>query len=90
MLASVEDAAARLEAEAERAVLDALDGSCRTPIAAFARAGADRLSLIAESLTPDGAQRWRESGAIAAPTLASARALGLQLGQAIKAEMGKG
>lgn len=37
LLAPLEDARARLEATAERAMLEALDGNCRVPIAGFAR-----------------------------------------------------
>ncbi|MEX6723831.1 hydroxymethylbilane synthase [Parapedomonas caeni] len=42
---------------AERAFLAALDGSCRTPIAGWARLGADggRLTFSGQVLTPDGA-----------------------------------
>jgi hydroxymethylbilane synthase len=37
LLAAVEDAQARIAATAERALLASLDGSCRTPIGAYAR-----------------------------------------------------
>ena len=37
LLAGIEDPAARTAADAERALLAALDGSCRTPIGAYAR-----------------------------------------------------
>jgi hydroxymethylbilane synthase len=37
LLAAVDDAEARAAATAERAVLQRLDGSCRTPIGAYAR-----------------------------------------------------
>jgi hydroxymethylbilane synthase len=39
---------------AERALLAALDGSCRTPIAALATIAAGRLDLLALVATPDG------------------------------------
>ncbi len=87
-LAAIEDQAVRLAITAERAVLEALDGSCRTPIAAHARLGANMLSLLAETLTPDGKQRWRKRGEVRSPTRESAHALGIQLGEAIKAEAG--
>jgi hydroxymethylbilane synthase len=45
----------------ERAFLDALDGSCRTPIAAFAKIEGQRLSFIGEVLKPDGTKRWRRT-----------------------------
>ena len=88
ILNAMENSNARLEAEAERGVLEALDGSCRTPIAAFARAGDGRLRLLAETLTIDGKTRWRRAGEIASPTRESARALGMKLGGEIKAEAG--
>jgi hydroxymethylbilane synthase len=87
-LANLQDDNARLEISAERGVLEALDGSCRTPIAAYARARSGVLSLLAETLTPDGKQRWRKVEQLAAPTLASAHDLGIALGEAIKAEAG--
>lgn len=75
---------------AERAFLEALDGSCRTPIAALARIEGNRLTLLGEVLTPDGKHCWRrqESIALDGEPLAAARALGLKLGAAIRAEAG--
>jgi hydroxymethylbilane synthase len=75
---------------AERAFLEALDGSCRTPIAALASIAGDRLTLLGEVLTPDGKHRWRreESVALGSDASAAARALGLKLGADIRAEAG--
>lgn len=89
-LAQCEDATARTEIEAERAFLAALDGSCRTPIAALARVAGANLSFIGETLTPDGTQRWRRSEviALAADAIAQARALGARLGHEIRDEAG--
>ncbi|MBI1187865.1 MAG: hydroxymethylbilane synthase [Alphaproteobacteria bacterium] len=53
------DARATIETAAERAFLDVLDGSCRTPIAALARYENDGLTFIGETLAADGARRWR-------------------------------
>ncbi|MBX3511590.1 MAG: hydroxymethylbilane synthase, partial [Hyphomonadaceae bacterium] len=61
MLGQFEDANARSEIEAERAFLEALDGSCRTPIAALARVSDGSLRFIGEALTPDGVTRWRRT-----------------------------
>ena len=47
---------------AERAFLEALDGSCRTPIAATARVVDGTLVFLGEVLTPDGLQSTRKSG----------------------------
>ncbi len=90
MLSGYENTAARVEIEAERAFLDALDGSCRTPIAALARVSGVNLSFIGEVLTPDGAARWRRSEAITLNDDAheAARALGRRLGHEIRREAG--
>lgn len=75
---------------AERAFLQALDGSCRTPIAAMARIDKGNLSFLGEVLTPDGKHRWRRqhSVALGSDPTGTARALGLKLGAEIKAEAG--
>ena len=75
---------------AERAFLEALDGSCRTPIAATARVVDGTLVFLGEVLTPDGKHCWRreQSVALGADGEAAARALGLKLGAEIKAEAG--
>jgi hydroxymethylbilane synthase len=89
-LVGFENADARLEIEAERAFLAALDGSCRTPIAALARKTGDGLSFIGEALTPDGTARWRRTGVIVlgANARADARTLGETFGHEIRAEAG--
>lgn len=90
LLQRLEDPMARLEIEAERGFLAALDGSCRTPIAALARAGGGALRFVGETLTPDGAKRWRreETIALADATHETARALGERLAHSIRAEAG--
>jgi len=65
---------------AERAFLAALDGSCRTPIAAYARIEGDELHLVGEALLPDGSQRWRAEGRCEAGDPKIAHALGFRLG----------
>ena len=76
-----------LTVAAERGALEALEGSCRTAMGAHARLVGDRLKLVVEALTPDGAQRFRREGDCAANT-ADARLLGRALGEAVKAEGG--
>ncbi len=85
-----QDKNARLEIEAERAFLDALDGSCRTPIGALARAGGAQMTFIGETLTPDGSQRWRREATIelTGDTLWAVRKLGHDLGDEIRNEAG--
>ena len=76
---------------AERAFLDSLDGSCRTPIGALGRVEGDRLIFVGEVLTPDGKLRWRREAVIelgAHPHEASA-ALGRKLGLEIREEAGE-
>jgi len=75
---------------AERAFLEALDGSCRTPIAAYGRIEGGRLNFMGEVLTPDGRRRWRREASItlASDPAAEAHALGRGLGQEIRAEAG--
>ncbi|MGQ9368732.1 hydroxymethylbilane synthase [Azospirillum sp. ST 5-10] len=72
---------------AERALLAALDGSCRTPIAALAELAGDRLELRAKVLSPDGRQVFRaeRSGASG-----DAAALGADAGAEIKARLPAG
>jgi hydroxymethylbilane synthase len=80
-----------LTVAAERGALAALEGSCKTAIGAHARLDGDRLHLIVEALTPDGAQRFRREGdvAVGGPDgEARARTLGLSLGEQIGKEGG--
>jgi hydroxymethylbilane synthase len=78
---------------AERGALTALEGSCKTAIGAFARLSEGSLHLIVEALSADGAYRFRHEGSAqlsaAADPEDAARALGLSLGEAVKAEGGE-
>lgn len=56
LLAPLNDAATAACVAAERAFLAALDGSCRTPIAALARLDGADLQLAGRLLSPDGRQ----------------------------------
>jgi hydroxymethylbilane synthase len=89
-LAKFEDANARIEVEAERAFLEALDGSCRTPIGALARVNGEELRFVGETLTPDGTARWRrtETVVLGVDAIAKARTLGTTLGGEIRDEAG--
>ena len=75
---------------AERGFLAALDGSCRTPIAALGTVSGDTLAFVGEALTPDGKQRWRRTARVTlgANPCESAEALGRRLGAEIRAEAG--
>ena len=72
---------------AERAMLAALDGSCRTPIAGLAELDGDRLVLEGLLLKPDGsaAIRARRTGSIG-----EAEALGTELGGELRHRAGPG
>ncbi len=55
-LQALEHKPTRLEVEAERAVLAALQGGCSVPLAAQARVDGDRITLSARVLSAEGAQ----------------------------------
>jgi hydroxymethylbilane synthase len=90
LLAGFENRNARVEIEAERAFLAALDGSCRTPIGALASVNGASLRFIGETLKSDGSMRWRrvEEIALSAGAATQARALGERLGRDIREEAG--
>jgi hydroxymethylbilane synthase len=75
---------------AERAFLDTLDGSCRTPIGALARVEGQSLNFIGEVLTPDGTKCWRRTATVklGANAPETAAALGRRLGAEIRAQAG--
>ena len=72
---------------AERAFLTALDGSCRTPIAAHAVVAGDRVSLRGLVLRPDGSAVFEEA---AEATVWQAGALGRGVGEAIRRRLPAG
>ncbi len=84
-------AATTLTVTAERGALEALEGSCRTAMGAYARLDGVRLNLIVEALTPDGKHRFRRQAEIdlTGDGLADARALGLRLGEQVRDEGGE-
>jgi hydroxymethylbilane synthase len=90
LLAPLNMAEHAIATTAERAFLEALDGSCRTPIAALASIADGRLMLLGEVLTPDGKHRWRRQDSVAldADACTTARTLGLKLGVDIRTEAG--
>lgn len=84
LLAAIEDPQAKAVATAERALLAALDGSCRTPIGGYARLLPDgRLHLTGLVARADGSfllKRWRRGAA------ADAARLGAELGASLRAD----
>ncbi|MFZ5610470.1 MAG: hydroxymethylbilane synthase [Pseudomonadota bacterium] len=85
LLAPLHDAATTWAVIAERAFLAALDGDCRTPLAAHAVVTGDRLSLSAEVLSVDGRQVFRAQRQGAAR---DAENIGAAAAQAIMVEAG--
>jgi hydroxymethylbilane synthase len=81
LLAPLHDPASAACVAAERAMLAALDGSCRTPIAGLATIAGDRLTLDALLLAPDGKaeRRDRIAGAVG-----DAAELGNELGARLR------
>lgn len=71
---------------AERALLAALDGSCRTPVAALAEAHGDELSLRALLFTPDGTAEWRVGRH---GPMHDAAAIGTDAGRELRASAGE-
>jgi len=84
ILKAIDDPETGARVAAERAVLEVLDGSCRTPIAALAEIADGRMRLRAKMLTPDG--RRSESADITGD-VADADALGRRAGNAIRERM---
>ena len=82
-LAAIDHAPTSCCVSAERALLAALDGSCRTPIAAYARLLNGELVLRGRLLTPDGAEMWEvcRSG-----PAGNARTIGLEAGEALRVD----
>lgn len=64
MLAAISCTQTMLEVRAERAFLDQLDGSCRTPIGGLARLGAEKMMFDGLVAAPDGSKIWRLSAEI--------------------------
>lgn len=66
VLGSIDDAAARSEASAERSLLAGLEAGCHAPVAGLARAAAGRVSLTGAVFSSDGRRMLRESAEEAA------------------------
>jgi len=88
VIAPLNDRAAELEITAERAFLQALDGNCRTPIAALARVEGETLSLRGEILAKDGSLRLADKASAHVTTPIEAYDLGFRMGEAVRAEVG--
>jgi len=56
LLDDINDASATLRLNAERTLLDGLDGSCQTPIAGLAELDGDQMRLRGQVIRPDGSE----------------------------------
>lgn len=85
LIKPLDHAATHVGVRAERALLGALDGSCRTAIGALSRIEGNTLHLTGEILSPDGriAIRDSHSGPLAGP-----EAVGHELGQMLRDKAG--
>lgn len=86
LLSAIADQQAAIAATAERAFLAALEGSCRTPIAALARLDRNTLYLEGRLLSPDGRTCFAARREGAADQAAS---LGREMGLALRAQAGE-
>jgi hydroxymethylbilane synthase len=85
LVGPLHDATSAACVNAERAMLSALDGSCRSPIAGLAEFDGCRLRLEGLLLKPDGTDEirgWREGG------IRDAGALGTELGKELRRRAG--
>ncbi len=81
-LAAIDHGASHTAITAERALLAALDGSCRTPIGGYARLSAGEIALDAIVVRPDGRALVRDQ---IRGSAADAARLGTTLGQRLAA-----
>lgn len=84
ILAPLHDLATAIAVAAERGVLEALGGDCKTPLGAYAELAESRMFLRAFIAAPDGS--GRRAGERVAPHPMSeegARAVGLELGKSL-------
>ncbi len=85
LMARIDDRATSIAVSCERAMLEVLDGSCRTPIGGLAVLDGDRLTLDGLVAMPDGSalHRRHADGAAGDPI-----ALGRGVGEALRAAAG--
>jgi len=88
-IAPLNHAETEIAITAERAFLRALDGSCRTPIAALAEIMAGGLNFRGEVIAKDGSIRFARSERLETPSVKMAYDLGYRLGKDIRAEAGE-
>jgi hydroxymethylbilane synthase len=77
---ALDNASARLETTAERALLRRIEGGCQVPLGALARVEGDQLRLFSQVCALDGSRNVTVEGTCA-PTVAEAAALGQRLAE---------
>jgi len=87
-LARLNDDPTALAISAERGFLEGLDGSCRTPIAAFARYENGTLHLQGELLSLSGDERYAGDINERVKDAPAARKMGLKLAAQLRAQVG--
>lgn len=87
-VAALSDYESEMAVTAERAFLKALDGSCKTPIAALAKLEGHNLTFRGEAVAKDGSVTFSRHTVSVTTDMAAAYSLGLSLGQSIKEEAG--
>lgn len=87
-LAAINHRASDITVRAERGFLEGLDGSCRTPIAALAHIDEAGLFLKGEVLSLSGDKRFTATIRAQDYSPQSARGLGLELAEKIRADVG--
>ena len=76
----LDNATARLETTAERALLRKIEGGCQVPLGALARVEGDELRLYSQVCALDGSQHVKTEGTCAL-NVAEAAALGQRLAE---------
>jgi hydroxymethylbilane synthase len=84
LLAAIDHEPTRLAVACERAFLDVLDGSCRTPIAGLANVSAGRLAFSGLVLSPDGTESHAGEGSGSAT---DAEAIGRETGLSVRGRL---
>jgi hydroxymethylbilane synthase len=89
-LEKIQDKVSGLRAVAERAVLQVLDGSCRTPIGAYAVLVDGKMRLSCAVAMPDGSRVFEDVAEAPVATVSDAERLGRDLGEKLKPHIPEG
>jgi hydroxymethylbilane synthase len=90
ILNAVHDPQTGLCAIAEREVLAVLDGSCHTPLAAYAIVEKDSFYVRAVVASPNGQEVYQEESRTICTSDAQAREIGVRVGETLKARLPEG